>query len=187
VVDPFCSQPLEPEIFDMLSARTAFMLAVCFLVSPSFGQDAANVTVQSVKYEGLKAVILNNRGKVVLVDFWANNCPPCKGGFPKVVALHQKYAAQGLAVVSVNLDALDVRDRKEKSLTFLQSQGAAFTNILLEEPDTIWQDKLHFNSIPTLYLFDRQGKWTMIQPGDGGLDYDALGTRVVDLLQEKAP
>ena len=45
-------------------------------------------TVQVVKYDGLSALIKQQRGKVVVVDFWADFCIPCKREFPKLVALN---------------------------------------------------------------------------------------------------
>lgn len=44
------------------------------------------------------------RGRVVLVDFWASWCEPCRGSFPWLAALHARYAEKGLAIVAIDLD-----------------------------------------------------------------------------------
>ena len=60
--------------------------------------------VKVIKYDTLKEAVLRNRGKVVLIDFWGEFCPPCKAGFPHIVQLHRQYARQGLVVISVSID-----------------------------------------------------------------------------------
>src|SRR5665213_3127261 len=62
------------------------------------------VQLHVVKYEGLKATVLKNRGKVVVVDVWADFCIPCKKNMPHLVELAQKYSDKGLAVITVSID-----------------------------------------------------------------------------------
>ena len=45
-----------------------------------------------------------HRGKVVLVDFWASWCIPCRRSFPWMNEMHQKHAEEGLVIIAVNLD-----------------------------------------------------------------------------------
>src|SRR5439155_11864728 len=91
------------------------------------------VQLQTVKYSGLAEVIHKNRGKVILVDFWADFCVPCKQSFPHIVELHKKHAKEGLAVVSVSLDPMDNPASPDVALTFLKKTGADFTNLYLNE------------------------------------------------------
>src|SRR5690242_15795217 len=62
------------------------------------------------------------RGKVVLVDFWASWCAPCRGSFPWLSRMHDRYGADGFAVVAVDLD----KDRAAAD-RFLEEFPAPFT------------------------------------------------------------
>ena len=71
------------------------------------------------------------QGKVVVLDFWASWCGPCRRSFPWLNAMHNKYEQDGLVVIGVNLDA-----RQEDAVAFLEDYPAAF--------------KIHFDTEATL-------------------------------------
>src|SRR5450759_4338767 len=60
----------------------------------------------------LAQIVQKHRGQVVLIDFWATWCDPCRQLFPHTVALHRQYAARGLSVITVSLD----REGDERSV-----------------------------------------------------------------------
>jgi thiol-disulfide isomerase/thioredoxin len=93
------------------------------------------------------------RGKILLVDFWATWCNPCRGEMPNVIAAYQKYHASGFDVIGVSLD----EDRN--SLTFYAAtQGVAWPQYFDGQG---WDNKLAkkygVQSIPMNYLLDRNG------------------------------
>jgi len=71
------------------------------------------------------------QGKVVLLDFWASWCGPCRRSFPWLNEMHNKYEQDGLVVIGVNLDA-----RQEDAAEFLEDYPAEF--------------KIHFDTKATL-------------------------------------
>jgi thiol-disulfide isomerase/thioredoxin len=135
-----------------------FALALFLLPNaPVLAQDKVEVKV--VKYPELAATISNLKGKVVVVDFWADWWLVCKKEFPHLVEMQKKYAKDALAAVSVSLD--DPKDKKatQNVLDFLRKQKATFTNLILDEKSEVWQEKLKFDGPPCVFVFDRDGKW----------------------------
>ena len=84
-------------------------LAVC-LVAVGRPATDGKVTVAVVKYDGLTDLIKKNKGKVLVLDFWADYCIPCKREFPKLVALNQKHSKDSFVAFSVSLDDLSDTD-----------------------------------------------------------------------------
>jgi thiol-disulfide isomerase/thioredoxin len=89
-------------------------------------------------------------GQVVLLDFWASWCGPCRRSFPWMNAMRSKYAAQGLAVVAVNLDK-----EPEAAEKFLQHYPAQF-DILFDSSASL-AHQFGVETMPTSYVLDSQG------------------------------
>lgn len=166
----------------------AFAVVVAFFYLSADAQEKADdVTLRVVKYDGLKDEVLKNRGKVVLIDFWADFCLPCKIAFPHTVELHRKFESKGLAVISVALDLLeeDPKQVQEKVLRFLKKQQATFPNLLLHESEDFWQKKFRMDGPPCMYVFNRQGKWTQLSAQELDDQPKRLDRLIEDLLAEK--
>jgi peroxiredoxin len=98
--------------------------------------------------------LANYKGKVVLVDFWATWCMPCRIELPNVLQTYEKYHAQGFEIAGVSLDedqpTLE-RLIKESKMTWQQFfDGKRYENKLAR--------KYGVNKVPTTYLLDREGK-----------------------------
>lgn len=146
------------------------------------------VTLKRVDYDGLKQAVVQQRGKVVLVDFWSDLCFPCKKAMPGLVEKHRKYSDKGLVIITVALDALATPDEADpgKNLRFLQATGANFLNLYLEDPTLKLHEKFGFSVIPAYYVFSRQGKWTLFSgSGETGVDYEEMDRLIQQLLAEK--
>jgi peroxiredoxin len=92
------------------------------------------------------------RGKVVLLNFWATWCPPCKAEMPDLNALHQQYGAEhDFLVLGVNDD-----ESADVVGAFARQQGIAFP--LLLDPHGLVMEKLFdVRYLPTSYIIDREG------------------------------
>lgn len=72
--------------------------------------------------------------------------------------MHKQYAKDGLAAISVSMDDPSEKETKGKVLKFLESKKAGFENYILDEPPEVWTKKLDFESLPCVFVFDREGK-----------------------------
>lgn len=93
------------------------------------------------------------KGKVVLVNFWATWCEPCKEEFPELIHLQEKYAAQGLAVLAVNL-----AESKSRIQTFLKANliSSNAPEIILDNSSLTYK-AWKVRGIPTTYLINKKG------------------------------
>ena len=90
------------------------------------------------------------RGKVVIVDFWASWCVPCRRSFPWMNEMHHKYAADGLVIIAVNLDR-----EGEDSALFLQKYPADFQIVF--DPGAVLARKFAVEVMPSSIIIGRDG------------------------------
>jgi len=91
------------------------------------------------------------KGKVVVLDFWATWCAPCRSEIPGYVALQEKYAKAGLVMVGVSLD----REGPEVVKKFMTDQKINYQIVLGDEK--IAEAFGGVEAIPTTFIIDRQG------------------------------
>jgi peroxiredoxin len=94
------------------------------------------------------------KGKIVLLDFWASWCAPCRAANPGVVKLHNKYKAKGFEVFGVSIDSKKANWLKaisQDGIKYTQVNDAAGWNSTIAE-------KYKVEQIPTSFLLDKTGK-----------------------------
>ena len=101
------------------------------------------------------------RGKVVLIDFWATWCPPCRAEVPDVVAAYKKFHDQGFEVVGISLD-----HDKDTLLNFTSRHEMAWPQYFDGQGwDNAISSSFGVQQIPTMVLLGKDGKPIH---GDGG-------------------
>jgi len=109
---------------------------------------------------GLKQRIEAERGRVVVVNFWATWCEPCREEFPDLVELDRRYRSRGLTFLSVSLDDPDQRDTQVKQ--FLAEQKPSFAVFIKTagDPDQFINgvDPAWSGVLPATFIYDRTGR-----------------------------
>jgi len=115
--------------------------------------------------DGKEVDLSKMRGKVVLVDFWATWCPPCREEVPNVVAAYKKYHDQGFEIVGISLD-----QSKDKMDAYTKENGMTWPQYFDGQG---WNNKIStgydIHSIPAMWLVDKKG---LLVTTDGREDLD---------------
>jgi thiol-disulfide isomerase/thioredoxin len=114
------------------------------------------------------------RGNVVLVDFWASWCGPCRQSFPWMTSMHDKYAGKGLVIVAVNLD----KDRAAAA-KFLDAFRVPFT--VAYDPAGKTAEGYQVKAMPTCVVVSRTGQILHTHAG-----FDARKTGALEAVLEEA-
>jgi peroxiredoxin len=102
--------------------------------------------------DGKPVALASMKGKVVILDFWATWCPPCKEEIPHFVRLQSKYKPQGLEIVGL---ALDLGGAKEVR-PFAEEHDVNYTMLIGNED--VAKAYGNVTMIPTTFVLDRNGK-----------------------------
>lgn len=92
------------------------------------------------------------KGKVVIIDFWATWCPPCRKGIPDLIELKKKYGKKGFEVVGVSVDT----QTRPDVVPFMKEYGINYPIVYGNQ--SVTQQYGGIESIPTTFVVDKKGK-----------------------------
>ncbi|MBK6938423.1 MAG: TlpA family protein disulfide reductase [Chitinophagaceae bacterium] len=128
------------------------LIAGGIIAQPRQGMEADEIALPSVTGDTIKLSSL--KGKVVLLDFWASWCGPCRTSNKSLVKLYAKYKSRGLEIFGVSLD--DDADKWKKAI-----EKDKITWLQVNDPGS-WRAKTaqqwDIHAIPTSYLIDKGGR-----------------------------
>jgi thiol-disulfide isomerase/thioredoxin len=144
----------------ILMAFAILLLATAHATAqPAIGQPAYEIILPDVKGNSQKLSDL--KGKVVLVDFWASWCSPCRRANPELAVLYSKYKDKGFEIFGISID--DVKKDWKKAIQAdriswkqVNATGGWDAPVALE-----WK----LEQIPASFLIDQQGNVIAIDPG----------------------
>jgi len=138
---------------------------------------APAVEVKQSSTAEVEKFIASQKGKVVLVNFWATWCPPCRMEIPGFIDLQSKYGAQGLQIVGLSID-----DKPLKSVADFVAKSKMNYPIHIVGEDTMkaWGN---FEAIPMTFLFDTKGK--KVWEHEGFVDTKEFEKQITALLPKK--
>ena len=153
----------------------AFTADPAAFVPPAFPREAPPFTV--VDLAGKPVSNKDLAGQVVLLDFWATWCAPCRKSMPELQALHDKYSARGFRVLGVSID----EGGPAKVKKFVESKRFTYPIAMDSGKAPAWE-AFAVKAVPAAFLLDREGRivaqWTG-SPAKG----DELERKLEELLR----
>lgn len=147
----------------MMSLRWALVAVVLAMViyqmsspdsGPKVGAEAPAFAVETLSGEDFD--LADTRGQVVVLDFWATWCPPCKRSLPALQQIHEAYADDDtVRVLSVNTD---ISSARAAGLNNFMARGKLSFPVLLDAPNNAVASRYRVKSIPTLVIIGPSGK-----------------------------
>jgi thiol-disulfide isomerase/thioredoxin len=101
--------------------------------------------------EGKTVRLADFKGKVVLLNFWATWCPPCRAEIPDLIALQKQYADKGLVVIGVSMD----QGGPERVASFAKKMAITYPIVMGDSK--IDQAYGGIQVLPTTFIIDRKG------------------------------
>lgn len=164
-------------------ARTGLALALLALLAPACSREPSSQEKQSApdfalsSVDGSRVRLSDYRGKVVLLDFWATWCPPCRAAIPHIVQLQNKYRSEGFVALGMNMD-----QNPEDVTSFLNRVNVNYP-ILKTDPITL-QAYGGVSSIPLAFLVDKQGYIRQRYMGYDNRIAEEMERQIQTLIQE---
>jgi len=153
--------------FTKVVIPVAFCILLLGFAAPAqrkkgYGKKAATPlpVVSAIDTDALKGLISQQRGRPLLVNFWATFCDPCRDEFPDLVKIDKDYRPQSLEFVTVSLD--DITDITTGVPKFLNAMNATMPAYLLDvsdpEPAINFIDRRWRGDLPATYLYNDKGE-----------------------------
>jgi len=160
--------------------RRSFVTGVAGCCGAPLSSRAAEPLVP-VDEEGFRRIITAHRGQILLVDFWATWCAPCREELPRLVQLYGTYSRRGLEFVTISCDdppqapqaAAFVAQQKAPTPRYIRRAKSddGFINAI----DPKWS-----GALPALFVFDRSGRQALSFIGE--TDMKRLEAAITKLL-----
>jgi thiol-disulfide isomerase/thioredoxin len=130
----------------------------CLLFCAFAGALLAQPKLTPVDQPGYNKLVAAHKGKVVLVEFWATWCKPCRAEMPELVKLEQKIRARGFDLVTISNDEPDAQPAAVKVLAENHVPGITYLRKAADEDKFCDAIDLKWGcALPALFLYDRNG------------------------------
>lgn len=158
----------------MSSVRLILLLGVLLLAAcePVARDSSDDVLLETLDGEMVK--LSDYRGQVVLVNFWATWCGPCREEMPELEAYYQTHREEGFVLLAVNAG-----ESRERASAYVAEGGYRFT-VLLDEDGVLADGFGGLRGMPTSFVLDGEGE--VVYQHVGQLSADVLARDVTPLL-----
>ena len=127
-----------------------------FAQAPAVGESVPEIALPDTKGKTVKLSSL--KGKVVLIDFWASWCGPCRRSNGDLAKLYKKYRDKGFEIFAISLD-----ESKDEWKTAISEDETTWLHVIETAKQQI-STKWNVEYIPTSYLLDKDGKVVAVNP-----------------------
>jgi peroxiredoxin len=127
---------------------TEFSAAMSKLEEQDRNREKANFTLTDLS--GKNWTLKDLRGKVVLLNFWATWCPPCRKEMPDLETLYRRFEPQGFVILGIS------DEEAAKVKPFIEQQGITYPVLL--DPGRKVNELFQIQGIPKTFVYDREGK-----------------------------
>jgi len=139
----------QAQVQAQLPEETISLLRSARIQPLSQPEDPHNFSLQTL--DGAISTLSAYKGKVVILNFWATWCPPCRVEMPSMETLYQRYKNRGLEMLAVNL-----QENPDAVRSFIQEHGYTFP-IPLDRNGAVGS-RYGISAIPTSLIIDKEGK-----------------------------
>lgn len=147
-------------------------MLILYLLSLEKAKDFVLKDINGKEYK-----LSDFKGKIVVLDFWATWCPPCRASLPFFNELYKTYKDRGLVVIGISVD---ISERTVKR--FVQDKKLEY--LILLDKDNLVSDLYNVFSIPTTIIIDKNGNVVMRRTGFSKSHAQLFENKVKELLKE---
>ena len=119
------------------------------------GKEAIAFPDTAKDLDGKSVTVGDFKGKLLLIDFWATWCPPCRAEMPNVIAAYKKFHDKGFEIVGITLDH---PGDGQKVKDFIKDKGMPWRQVYYEEGHNAVAEAYGVDSIPHTVLVGKDGK-----------------------------
>lgn len=159
----------------MLLGMAASVLVSLSTVAAEAPAPAPDFTLKSATGENIR--LSEQRGKVVMLNFWASWCGPCRQEMPLLDGIYKKHAKMGFVLLGINVEE-DNTDAKK----MLQALAVSFP--ILFDTDNKLSVLYNLEAMPTSIMIDKKGKIRYVDRGYSAGDENKYREQIVELLRE---
>ncbi len=145
--------------------------------APEPGNHAPLFTLKDT--QGTNVSFSDFKGKVVLINFWATWCGPCKAEMPSLNNLYKALKDKGFAVLAISTDSSEKPVR-----SFVAERGISFP-VLMDKDKTVYSDKYAVFGLPMSFLIDRDGVVVGRVVGEVKWDSPEMKNKITGVLNRK--
>jgi thiol-disulfide isomerase/thioredoxin len=139
------------------------------------------VPLVPINEAGFQKLVDSHKGKVVLYDFWATWCAPCRAEMPQLILLEDKLHSRGLQVVTISADDQEHKAGAEKFIQMYRVEPPAYVKQADDDDRFINAiDPKWSGALPALFLYDKSGH--KVRSFIGETDMNALEAAIRKLL-----